>query len=354
VNNSIRQKFSSPEESRLWAQFIAFAPFVFQAAKSLRNFGILDAVKRPGGATVATLREVSGLSAYSLGVLLDAGISCALLFQEEDRYVIAPAGDHIASDELTNVNMNFTGDVCYHGLSALEESLRQERPEGLRAFGEWKTIYEGLTQLPAPALKSWLEFDHYFSDDAFPKAIPILLKGGPARILDVGGNTGKFAVACALYDKRISVTVLDHPAQLEVADKFIREKGLEGRISRIPMDLLDHSLPFPTGYDAIWMSQFLDCFGKEDIFQFFRRTREAMTEDSRLFIMEPFVDRQRYEAGRFCLNMTSLYFSCLANGNSRMYRAAEFHELLEEAGLVVEEEMNNIRLSQTLFKCRRA
>jgi hypothetical protein len=355
VSQILREKFSSPEESRLWAQLIAFAPFVFQAAKSLRNFGVLELLCQCAeGATFAEIQKRTGLSEYALGVLLDAGESSALLYQEGDRYLVAPAGEHIVGDTLTRVNMNFTADVCYEGLAELEASLRNGHPEGLRAFGGWRTIYEGLTKLPPQALDSWLAFDHYFSSDAFPKAIPIVLRHAPKKLLDVGGNTGKFAVACAAYDPRISVTMLDHPGQLEIAGRLINEKGFGQRIDRVPIDLLDHSQAFPKGHDVIWMSQFLDCFGKEDILELFQRAREAMGPDTRFFIMEPFLDRQRYEAGRFCLSMTSLYFSCLANGNSRMYRASEFHELLAKAGLKVEREFNQVRLSQSVFECKRA
>lgn len=352
MNNTIREKFSSQEDSRLWAQFISFAPVVFQAAKSLRNLGLLEMLdSNESGTSYSILLEKSALSDYSLRVILDAGDSCGLLFEKENLFYITPAGRHIVHDPLTNVNMNFTGDVCYQGLAHLEDSLKNEKPEGLQVFGKWKTIYEGLTRLPAKALKSWLEFDHYFSDDAFPRALPIVCKDSPRKILDVGGNTGKFAVACAQFSPGVSITMLDHPSQLELAGERIQKHNLDSRISRVPMNLLDHSVAFPKGHDVIWMSQFLDCFSKEDIAQLFRRTHEAMNPDGTFFIMETFIDRQRYEAAKFCLDMTSLYFTCLANGNSRMYRATDFYELLEKAGFVVVEELN-IRLSHTLLKCK--
>jgi hypothetical protein len=352
MENSFRKKFSSPEDSRLWAQFIAMAPFVFQAAKSLRNLGVLKALKINEGTAFEDLREQTRLERYSLSVLLDAGESCGLLYEKEGSYFLSPAGEYVELDPLTRVNMNFSADVCYQGLASLEESLKGGKPEGLKSFGLWPTIYEGLTHLPSQALKSWFEFDHFFSDDAFPRAMSLVARSGATRILDVGGNTGKFAIAITQHDPRVSVTMLDHPAQLELAGKEIRAKGLEGRIDRVPMNLLDHSVPFPKEHDAIWMSQFLDCFSEADILQLMKRSRNAMSASSRFFILETFIDRQRYEAARFCLDMTSLYFTCMANGNSRMYRATDFLKWLDEAGLEVVEEYN-VRLSHTLLECRR-
>jgi ubiquinone/menaquinone biosynthesis C-methylase UbiE len=347
-------KDMNPHDAKLWAQMIALAPFMFQAALSLRNLGLLKAIGEAGpeGATPGQLRERVDLHEYGVGVLLDAGESSGLLSAREGRYFLTAAGECIENDRITNINMNFSQDVCYQGLFSLEESLRRRRPEGLKVFGAWKTIYEGLTQLPARALKSWFDFDHYFSDDAFPKVLPLVFRDGPRRVLDVGGNTGKFAVACAKYDASVSVTILDHPAQLKLAAERALEAGAAERVRGQAMDLLDHSLAFPEGFDVIWMSQFLDCFGKEDILALMKRAAAAMTPSTRFFIMEPFVDRQKFEASKFCLNMTSLYFTAIANGESRFYRAADFYDLLNQAGLEVEEEYGPIRLSHTLLRCK--
>ena len=299
MNSSLREKFGSSEDARLWAQFIAFAPFVFQTGRSLRDLGILNFLgETADGAAFAELRERSGLSDYSLQVLLDAGESCGLVYAENGKYLVAPAGRFLASDPLTNVNMNFTNDICYEGLRKLPESLRSGKPEGLSVFGDWATIYSGLTELPPQALRSWLDFDHHFSDDAFPKALSLLSKDAPRRILDVGGNTGKFAIACARFNPAASITMLDHPRQLELARKNIVASGLEARIERMPMDLLDHSRPFPKGYDTIWMSQFLDCFGKRDILGLFRRAREAMSETANFSTSGEFLTYARIPPNR--------------------------------------------------------
>ena len=79
---------------------------------------------------------------------------------------------------------------------------------GLKEFGEWQTIYEGLSQLPEQVQKSWFAFDHYFSDDAFPLVLKQVYKKGIKKLLDIGGNTGKWAIAsisffaltCAYYN----------------------------------------------------------------------------------------------------------------------------------------------------------
>lgn len=98
-----------------------------------------------------------------------------------------------------------------------------------------------------------------------------------------------------------------------------------------------------------WMSQFLDCFSPMEILSILRRVREAMSPDAVVYILELFWDVQRYEAATYSLNATSLYFTCLANGNSRFYRSDDFLEIVKEAGFIVTEREDNIGLGHTLL-----
>ena len=98
----------------------------------------------------------------------------------------------------------------------LEEALTNGRPEGLKVFGEWSTIYEGLSSLPSQVQKSWFGFDHYYSDCSFDEALAIVFARHPKTLLDVGGNTGRWATKCVSYDDAVEVTIMDLPQQLEM------------------------------------------------------------------------------------------------------------------------------------------
>jgi hypothetical protein len=78
-----------------------------------------------------------------------------------------------------------------------------------------------------------------------------------------------------------------------------------------------------------------------------------MDDRAHVFILEPFWDRQRFATSAFCLNMTSLYFTAIANGNSQMYRSDLFFSLIEKAGLCIDSMPDNIGGSHTLLKCRK-
>ncbi len=111
-------------------------------------------------------------------------------------------------------------------------------------FGEWSTIYPALSQLPEPAKTRWFSFDHFYSDTAFNAALKTVFSMKPKVIYDVGGNTGKWALRCCQYDSKVSVTILDLPQQIKLAEENIRSQGMADRIFSYPIDMLsDSNLP---------------------------------------------------------------------------------------------------------------
>jgi O-methyltransferase domain len=342
-------------EAKETAQWIAFGPVIFQAARVLRNSGILTEIENSGttGLAIAAITEKVNLPLYGVRVLLESGLSMGLILINDNKYTLAKTGYFILHDPLTRTNMDFVHDVNYKGLFDLDKSIETGKPVGLKEFGEWTTIYEGLSQLPEHVQKSWFSFDHFFSDDAFPLVLPKVYKNGIKKLLDVGGNTGKWAIASSKFSPDIQVTIMDLPGQLNVARKKIADLGLSDRISFSPVNILDETVKFPSGYDAVWMSQFLDCFSEAEIVSILRRCHNAISDDGYVFILEPFWDRQRFEIAAFCLHQTSLYFTALANGNSQMYSAETFLACVHEAGFDIAEQVDNIGLSQTLLKCKK-
>lgn len=348
--------YGSDKKSALQAKFdaqkIAFAPIMFQAAKALRDLGILEFIKNNKAASINDINIELNLPLYGIKVLLEAGLSLELVMVTDNKFSLTKTGWFILCDELTRINMDFTNDVNYLGMYTLADSIKTGKPTGLEVFGKWNTVYEGLSKLPPKAQKSWFAFDHFYSDYAFDQILPIVVTENVKKILDVGGNTGKFAIKCAEFNDNVEIEILDLPAQLNLAYPNIKNAGFENRITGTPINLLDHSVPFPKNADVIWMSQFLDCFSQEDIIQLLLRSKRAMSADSSLFILETYWDLQKFEASTYSLHATSLYFTNIANGCSQMYHSQDMLNLIDKAGLFVVESYENIGVSHTLFKCK--
>jgi hypothetical protein len=324
-------------DAKFEAHKLAFAPLAFQATKTMRDLGILEALSNSNGLSINDIAQKLQLSEYGVSTLLEVGVALDLVIIDENGdYFLGKVGDFILNDEMTRINMDFVNDVCYQGAFHLEESIKEARPAGLKVFGDWETLYQGFYDLPNKVQKSWLAFDHYYSDIVFPKALPIVFAHSPKRIFDIGGNTGKWAIQCLKYNADVQVTIFDLPGQLEKANDNIAKLGLNDRNSLHEIDMLNPAAKLPNGADAIWMSQFLDCFSKEQIVAILQKAAAAAGPDCHIYILEPFWDIQKYKASTYSLNHTSLYFTCMANGNSKMYSLKEMEECINKAGLKIE------------------
>lgn len=350
------QKKISAADALLEAQKIAFGPIVFQCARLLRDWGVFELLQE-NKRTPLSIEKISNecnLTIYAVQVLCESGFSMGALDFKDEKYTITNIGYFLLNDEMTKVNLNYNHDVNYLGLFYLDEALKNEEPTGLHKVFDTneKTIYPLLTTLPQKAKDSWFGFDHFYSDAAFKTLVTIMSKKDIKNMLDVGGNTGKWSVAFTLASPATIVTILDHQPQIDEALIKAKENGVEGRVKGCPIDLLDHTVAFPNNVDAVWMSQFLDCFGVNDIVNILKRAKNALAKDGRVYIVEPFWDRQSHEIGAYCLINTSPYFSALANGTSKMYRACEFETFVNKAGLEVEEQVNGLGFGHTLMICK--
>jgi hypothetical protein len=347
-------------DAKFEAQKIAFAPLAFQAVRALLELGLLKAVSDSGekGIGLGKAAEVAGVSLYGAKVLLEIALGMNIVKAApgtgEDRFVLGKTGWFLLEDEMTRVNFDFVNDVCYKGAFELTRSVQAGKPLGLEAFGSpGKTIYEALSSLPEKARASWFAFDHFYSDIGFEEALPLVFFRNPKKIIDIGGNTARWALRCCRHDPHVQVTIIDLPGQIAAAEQAIARAGFSGRIKTLARDILDKETAVPTGADIIWMSQFLDCFSLEDVGRIMEKVRRAAGPVTDIYILEPFWDKQRFEAASYSLQAVSLYFTCMANGNSKMYRYEELAGAIEKAGFDIAEARHNLGSNDySLLRCR--
>lgn len=314
-------------------------PVIFQAIYVLAKHNILKLLcENKNGMTIKQIADKTDLNEYALGVLFDAALSGQVLTVSEDGvYSITKIGYFIENDEMTKNQLGFCKYVCYEGMDKLDEALTSGKPSGLSVFNkDWETIYPHLKDLPEKAKEYWFKWDHQFSQSAFKEAIKIIdEKYKPELIYDVGGNTGKFSICVCQNTKDTKVKILDLPSQIQMAQENIKAHGLDDRIEFMGVDLLvDYKLPSEA--DIWWMSQFLDCFAPEHILRILKSIKNSMKDNTKVCILEPIADRQKFEASAYSINAFSLYFTAIANGYSRFFSTKMLTDLIEQAGLKVE------------------
>lgn len=332
-------------------------PVIFQAIYVLAKHNILKLLcENKNGMTIKQIADKTDLNEYALGVLFDAALSGHVLTVSEDGvYSITKIGYFIENDEMTKNQLGFCKYVCYEGMDKLDEALTSGKPSGLSVFNkDWETIYPHLKDLPEKAKEYWFKWDHQFSQSAFKEAIKIIdEKYKPELIYDVGGNTGKFSICVCQNTKDTKVKILDLPSQIQMAQENIKAHGLDDRIEFMGVDLLvDYKLPSEA--DIWWMSQFLDCFAPEHILRILKSIKNSMKDNTKVCILEPIADRQKFEASAYSINAFSLYFTAIANGYSRFFSTKMLTDLIEQAGLKVEKIYDGLGISNSLFICSRA
>ena len=113
-----REQLSAREAQRL-AEFIAWAPVVFQVSRLMVKFGILDLLRdNADGLTVDQIAQHTKLSVYAVKILTDASLSAGtiLVDAETDRFTLSKTGWFLLTDPATRVNIDFNHDVNYRGL----------------------------------------------------------------------------------------------------------------------------------------------------------------------------------------------------------------------------------------------
>lgn len=351
---NFKPKEKNALEAQYEAQKIAFAPIIFQCVRVLKEWGVLKLLQsnNQSGLNINEICQKSQKSVYAVNLLLESALSVDVVEIKDERYFLSKIGYFLQNDPMTISNFDFNHYINYLGMYHLDEAIEQEKPSGLKYFGEWPTIYPALSKLPKKAKDAWFAFDHFYSDGAFEAALEILKMLSHEKILDIGGNTGKFSILCAQTLSKSNICIADLPEQIEIAEKFIKEADLEERITTFATDILSSS-PLPKGYNIIWMSQFLDCFSEDDIMKILQKVRAALDDNSKVCILEPIWDRQRFETSAFCIINTSPYFAAMANGKSKMFKWDDLKNLIEKSSLEIEYVHDNLGLGHSLIICKK-
>jgi len=352
-----QEQMSARQAQRL-AEFIAFGPIVFQVARVMLKHKVLDILRdHTEGLTIEQIATQSQLPPYGVKVLIEAALTAGIVLvnPQSSCYQLSKVGWFLINDPATRVNIDVNHDINYRGFFYLDEAITSGQPAGLKTLGEWTTIYEGLASLPKQEQHSWFAFDHFYSDSSFDEALKVVFSQPVKHLLDVGGNTGKWALRCVAYEPQVHVTIIDIPQQIALMQENIKDKPSAERIKGFAANILDDTIPLPSdaNFDVIWMSQFLDCFSTEDIVHILKRTASIMQADTRLCIMETLWDRQRYEPAAFCLTQISLYFTVMANGKSKMYSTEELSRCILAAGLHIDQIIDHLGQGHSIIVCKK-
>lgn len=122
---------------------------------------------------------------------------------------------------------------------------------------------------------------------SFPSAVAMARVGdftGVARLLDVAGGSGGFAIALAQHYPQLRCTVADLPVVCELAAELIDHYGVQDRVDTLPLNMFFEA--WPTGYDAMFFSCVLHDWNLEQRTHLLRNAFGALPSGGRIYVHE--------------------------------------------------------------------
>jgi len=304
-------------------------------AAAAGEFHIFDRLASGAKNETDLLRELN-LSPRSGNVLLVALRAMGLLAADAGGRIVLSdlAREHLVSGGEFNISDYIAQAADAPATRELIERLRTNRPAGQ------KPQEQGVAFIFRPGMASAMEQEATARKHTLALAgrsmniAPVLAQAAPLQkarlLLDVGGGTGIYSIACLKRHPNLRTIVWDRPQVLKVAREFAQTEGLGERIEFLPGDMFAD--PVPAGCDVILLSNILHDWDVPECRALVSRLAAALPRGGRLLIHDAFLNDAL--DGPLAVALFSLNVYCVTEG--RAYSGAEYRTWLSEAGLQAE------------------
>jgi SAM-dependent methyltransferase len=275
---------------------------------------------REGPKTAAEVGALIDCDDYGMEILLDCMSGFGLLRRAQGEYSLEPE----TRDWLTR-NGKSPGSVESIWLNGeigrrfhhLDEYLKTGRVNNVH-FDSGKNGWWGSY---LKALKA-----------AGPMSAPLLIKRlnlerPPRRMLDIGGGPGLMSIAFCKQFPELTSTIMELPNLVEHGKSYIREAGMQDRISYIPGDVFENDMG--KGYDLALMVNFIHAINEEQCRLIVRRTYDALAPGGMLVIQDNYYPGPDEEIPLMSGFASLMYF---VTTGSRAWPSASVRAWGEEAG----------------------
>lgn len=289
----------------------------------------LDAFTAVGdGASAATAAEHMGTDPRATEMLLNALGSMGLLAKEDGLFRNTPVtARYFRADAPDNARPGLLHIAhLWHSWSNLTECVRAgtavAREKTDRLVGDWT--------------EAFIAAMHRNAAERAPQVVRAVGAEGVQRMLDVGGGSGAYSIAFAQAKPSLQAEILDLAGVKPIAERHIREAGVEGQVAVRVGDL--RSDPLGEGYDLVFISAICHMLSPAENCDLLRRSYAALAPGGRVvvqdFILEPNKTAPRF-AALFALNML------VGTERGSSYSEPEYAGWLSGAGF---QEVRRVRL----------
>lgn len=313
--------------------------YVFSfAVKAGIETGTFNVLKKEG-CTIDEIAEELKVNSIALRRLMKALVCIGLVSQDETGgYCITDVGEafqsknnsnsierlakYLLSDKLVSAMMGLTYSVKT-GKSAFENINGLSWYEyGKKNLGCLKVMDKAMEVYSKISLKPLLEAYPFSKFDL---------------IVDIGGGNGQILSKILKENQNSKGILFDQPATIERVKEDIKLYGLDERCELAAGNMFDK---VPSGGNLYLISKVLNDWEDDEVVCILKNIREAMTDESRLIIIETIDKDNNYSPEDI---FRDLLFLTLSAGKIR--NENEFRKLISSAGL----EVIDIKLADNTF-----
>ena len=291
----------------------------FWASRALLTAVELDLFTALGedGCAVAEAADRMGTDSRATRMLLDALCALGLLTKSGDQYANTPE----------------TGRYLQRGQPDDAWAAVMNR---VNMWDRWSTLTEcvregssmGLSNHTGPSsTQAYIAATHKIAALAAPALVASLEIPTVRRVLDVGGGSGAYTVAVLRANEGATAEIMDLPPVARLATRYIREAGMEDRISLRPADFT--AAPLGTGFDLVLLSYVMHLNSAEVNKRLLARAFNALEPGGTLVINDYVLQAEKTlprHAALYALNML------VTTHNGGVYSLQEYDQWLAGAG----------------------
>ena len=290
----------------------------------------------------AEFRDALQLDERPAIVLTTALKAFGLVLEQQNVLMLTPlAEEHLAPGGYFNVSDYLGLAAESPGVLEMVTRLKTNRPANTDASGQ------GAAFIYRDGLRSAMEHSdlaRHFTLALAGRAKNVApyvakeLSQAEGVLLDVGGGTGIYSIACLQANRKLKAIVLDRPEVLNITAEFAKQAGVHKRLTCQPADMFTDPLPEA---DVILLSNVLHDWDVPECRQLLQRCANCLLSGGQLVIHDVFLNDNL--DGPLPIALYSAALFTLTEG--RAYSAREYREWLTDCGMIPG------TISETLIHC---
>ena len=297
--------------------------YIVVAALQLKLFDQLTNAKQ----SAASLAQALQADERGIQILLDALEDLHYVDRKNNRYSLTSMTRKWLTDD---GDINFSSFFLYW--AAIMDVFMPKLAQTIRT-GEPEThLYEWIENQPEVSRNfqdGMIAIARYVADD-IARAMPV--PEGTARVLDVGGGHGQYAIALCHRHPQLSATILDSPQALVSGHAAVQQAGLNDQITFVEGDILKDDLG--SNYDIALVFNIVHGFRDDGNLAMFNRIRQALKTGGVIAVLEQTPDSTPLPLGKAVTRILSMAYYHLIAGQMYDYdaiaswlRAAKFDDI---------------------------